>query len=273
MNKVLYKGGDRPFYCTQAQADALDRLASLPKGGIGSIKGYRPTSGCIPGCEPVHDLQILTRFEYPRLLNRAKLALESVTFADCAADIAKHPKLSSLSAAACLAQFEASKEAALASIATTLTGDRSDAHRQGHDRCYVRVAEGVKVNLETVKVEGLEQPVLTDGYPTAKTIMLSYLELHKTVRVEGQYKVVNSGPKVLMDNIIKSKLNARSVGIKTLSLKADNFESLSVGRQTFTPDDLRTIAVDMPASKLRALLEAAGFSDEAARIVEALGEA
>ena len=77
---------------------------------------------------------------------------------------------------------------------TTLSGDRSDSHRAGHDRCYAHVADGVKVNFVTEKdKDGLMQPVLTDGLPTAASIMVSYLEINRTTRKEGEYKVVNSG--------------------------------------------------------------------------------
>ena len=113
----------------------------------------------------------------------------------------------------------------------------------------------------------MEQPVLTDGLPTVASILLSYLELNKTVVQEGDYKVVDSGPKVLMDNIIERYLNQRSVGIKTLSLKEDNFEALNVSKQTFTPDDLRLSAT---AHKLLSLLEACGFTGDAVALLESL---
>lgn len=270
MNLTTYKNADRPFRCTQAQADMLDRLVTLNKGGIGSLNGYKPTTGYVPGKTPTVNLQIITRIETSKLYGRKVKAIEGITFADCATDIAKHAKLSALSAADCLKLFEDCKAAALASLNKTLDGDRSDAHRQGHDRCYIKLADGVKVNLVTEKVDGLEQPVLTDGLPTVAAILLTYLQLNKTVVVEGERKVVNSGPKVLMDKIIESKMNAKSVGIKTASLKADNFESLNVSKQTFTPDDLKMVDVSMSKSKLVALLEAAGFSEEATRMVTLL---
>jgi hypothetical protein len=256
MNLTTYKSADKPFLCTVAQAETLDRLAALHKGGIGSVTGYRPTTGYVEGKSPVVDMQIITRFETGKLYARKKAALAGITFADVAEDIAKAPKLKALSAADCLAQFNACKEAAMASLDKTLTGDRDDAHRQGHDRCYARVADGVKVNLVTEKdADGLMQPVLKDGLPQLASIMLSYLELNKTIRVPGEYKTVNSGPKVLMDKIIESKLNARSVGFKTLSLKEGNFESLKVSKQTITPDDLKTVEVAVSKSKLIALLD------------------
>lgn len=265
---TIYKSADRPFICTIAQAQVLDRLTTLNKGGIGSVIGYKPTSGLVKGGrQPVHNLQILTRFETGKLYARKVKALEGITYAMVAEDIAKAPKLKALSGADALDLFNSAKEAAIASLTKTLDGDRSDAHRQGHDRCYIRLADGVKVNLVTEKVNGLEQPVLTDGLPTVASILLSYLELNKTIVAEGDYKVVDSGAKVLMDNVIAKHLNQRSVGIKTLSLKADNFEALNVSKQTFTADDLRLSAT---AHQLLALLEACGFDGDAKALLESL---
>lgn len=269
MTMTTYTNADKPFRCTPAQAETLDRLAALRKGCIGSVKGYKPTTNYVKS--PTVNLQILTRFDYGKLNARKKLALEAITFADVAEDIAKAPKLKALTTADALDLFNKAKSAAIESIEKTASGDRDDAHRQGHDRCYARVADGVKVNFVTVKGDdGLKYPVLTDGLPTVESIMVPYLELNKTVVVEGEYKTVNSGAKVLMDKVIEKHMNARSVGYKTLSLKSDNFDSITIDRQTFTPDSLKTVEVSMSKSKLVALLEALGFDGEAIAITEAL---
>lgn len=268
---IIYKNADQPFRCTPAQAETLDRLSALRKGCIGSVKGYKPTTGYVPGKTPTHDLQIITRFEYGKLNERKRKALESLTFAMVAEDIAKAPKLSALPSGDCLDLFNSAKAAAIASIDKTAAGERDDAHRQGHDRCYARVADGVKAHFVTEKAgDGLMYPVLSDGLPVLASIMVPYLELNKTVRVPGEYKVVNSGAKVLMDKVIEKHLNLRSVGYKTLSLKEGNFESITVDKQTITPDDLKTVEVALSKSKLVALLEAAGFSDEATKLVALL---
>jgi hypothetical protein len=274
MTLTTYKNADKPFRCTPAQAETLDRLAALRKGCIGSVKGYRPTTGYVPGKTPVVDLQIITRFETGKLYARKVAALEAITFADAAEAIAKHPKLAALPAGECLTLFTTAKQAAIDSLNKTLEGDRDDAHRQGHDRCYARVADGVKVHLVTEKRDdGLMHPVLTDGLPTLASIMVPYLELNRTVRVAGEYKVVNSGPKVLMDNVIAGLMNARSIGYKTLSLKEGNFDAITVDKQSITPDDLKTVEITASKSKLVALLEACGFSGDAAALVEALQQA
>jgi hypothetical protein len=41
-----------------------------------------------------------------------------------------------------------------------------------------------------------------------------------------------------MKNCIERVLNKRSVGLKTFSLKADNFESVTINREAITREDL-----------------------------------
>lgn len=263
---IVYKNGDRPFRCTVAQATVLDALNGLTKGGMASVKGYRPTTNYTT--PPVQDLQVITAFNYGKFMARKKKALESISYADVAEDIAKAPKLSALSSSACLDQFNSSRKAQIDSIDTTASGDRSDAHRQGHDRCYIQVADGVKVNLVTVKDNaGLEQPVLTDGLPTVASILLPVLEVKKTVREAGVYKVVNSGPKVLMDKIITKHLNIRCASMKTLSLRDGNFEAVNLSHQKITPTSLR---VTDNQYKLLSLLESCGFDGEVTAVLEAM---
>jgi len=84
-------------------------------------------------------------------------------------------------------------------------------------------------------------PVLTNGYPTVSSIMVSFLELNRTVVKEGVYKTVNSGASVLMGNAINSLLNQRSVGIRKLSLKEDNFQSLTISKNVVLPDNIQAV--------------------------------
>ena len=269
MSLVLYKNASAPFYCTQAQADTLDRLSGTKKGCIGSVRGYVPSTGYLPDRRPVENIQFISRFDYSALNNRKKLALESITFGTVAEDIAKNPKLKALSTVDALELFDKAKTAALESIEKTAEGDRSDGHRQGHDANYIHIVEGVKVNLVGEKnAEGIKRPTLcAQGIPTASAILFSILQLSKQTIVEGERKVVNSGPKVLMDNVISKHLNLRSVGYKMLSLQADNFDSLNVDKLSITPEDL---TVETEPSKLVALLEACGFSAQAVALIESL---
>ena len=254
---VLYSHASRPFYCTQAQAEVLDVVRDLNAGGIGSVHGYIPSSGYVE--RPVVDIQILTRFSTEKLYARKAAALKEIEFGDVAAIIAKNPILSALPVATALQHFNDRKATMLESLTKTLDGDRSDAHRQGHDRCYVQVAQGVKVNLDCVKgADGIMQPVLHNGEPVAESIMLMCLELNRKVIRNGVRKVVKSGAPVLMGNAIESLLNKRSVGIMSLSLKADNFDKLVCSHKSLDSAALLKEADTLEASdaeKMRLVLE------------------
>lgn len=231
---ILFNG---QFWATEAQANVLNVLGTLRKGGIGTVKRY------ITGTGAVQDMQFISRFSTEALYRRKAAALAAVTFADVQKGIAKEVKLASLPLADQESMFDARKAQAVDSINKTLTGDRSDGHRQGHDRCYRVTDTGIKVNLDCEKVDGIQQPKLVDGYPVAESIMVAFLELNKTVHVQGVYKIVNSKPETIMGNLIESCLNARSVGYKSMSLKADNFETLTIDRQTIEPQDVEQSAL------------------------------
>lgn len=237
-NAIRFDAPAASFLCTPAMAATLNALASMRHGGIGTIHGYRPTSGYVT--PPTMDVQVITKFSTARLYDRKRKALDAVTFADVADGIAADDKLAALPLAAALAAFEARKADMVASLSKTLDGDRSDAHRAGHDRCYCTTSQGVKVNYVTVKGDdGLMHPVLTDGLPTAASIMVGVLELGRKVTVEGVRKPApNSGIPVRMGNAIDKVLNRRSVGYTTRTLKADNFTAFTASGQTVTAQDV-----------------------------------
>jgi hypothetical protein len=227
----------KDVWVTPAQAEALDSLTNVSGGQCAALHGYIPSTGYIE--RPVVDIQMITRFSRDKLYRRKIAALETISFADVQNDIAKEPKLATLSVEKQNSLFEERKAMILNSLNKTLEGDRSDAHRQGHDRCYAHFAEGVKVHLVTEKgSDGLMHPVLLNGLPIAKSIMVPYLELSRKVVKEGERKVVNSGPAVLMGKAIEKQLNQRSVGFRTASLKEDNFEKLVISHMELLPEDV-----------------------------------
>jgi len=234
--KTLIVVPNGKVWASAQQAETLEALVQTRKGGFARIYGYKPSSDWV--ISPVQDIVCVTRFSTAKLYERKTKALNSITFADVKPAIAKEPKLAALSAKEAEDLFNERLGDLIASMEKTLDGDRSDAHRQGHDRCYLNLAEGVKVNYVTEKVDGLMQPVLTDGFPTVASIMLTYLENSKVTRVEGQRKVVNSKPPKLMTNAIESLLKKRSVGIKTASLKEDNFERLVIDGEVILCEDV-----------------------------------
>ncbi len=229
------------FYVTPQQFEVLNTLSELHKGGIGTVYGYRPKTNYT--VIPTVDMQIITRFSTKSLYARKIAALDAITFDDVLPIANANPILRAQGRSTLVALFEGRKAMLKQSMQHTIVGnDRSDAHRQGHDRCYARVADSVKVNFKTEKVqEGKvwrEQPTLLNGFPIANTIMLSYLELNRTYRVPGERKHVKHGSAVLMGNCISSLLNKRSVGFRTLSLTPESFESIKISNRKITADQL-----------------------------------
>ena len=220
--------------------EALTTLLETRHGGVACVHGYIPTTNYIQ--PPVIDIQMITRFQYTRLLERRKTALEAITFEDVAPHINPDSILGAKDTDAQRTIFEARKAKEIASIDKTLSGDRSDAHRQAHDRCYTHFGNGIKLHLITEKDEdGYKQPVLMDGYPIADSIMVSHLELNRKVQKDGVIKQVNSGAPVLMSKAIKRVLNNRSVGLRMLSLRPDNFERLTIDRQSIIPEQMMEV--------------------------------
>jgi len=214
----------------------LPILTTAHAGGIASVKGYKPTTGYT--VSPVVDIQFISRFSTDRLYERRNAALAALTLADVVPFAQEDKVLAALSLASLTDAFNARIEQERTSLARTLAGDRDDANRQGHDRCYVGIVPGLKFHLETEKVDGIMVPVLTDGLPTAKSLMVGMLEIRRTYREPGERKVVNSGIPVRIGNAIQRAFGKRTVAYRTLSLKPDNFESLTIEAVAFTPADL-----------------------------------
>lgn len=235
--KVLISVPGGNVWASAEQADTLNVLVQTRKGGFARVYGYKPSTGYT--VSPVQDICMVTRFSTEKLYERKVKALDGIAFADVADAIAKEPKLSALPVKEQRELFNLRKQMMIDSMTKTLDGDRSDAHREGHDRCYLHLAEGVKVNYVTEKgADGLMHPVLDKGFPTVASIMITYLENSKVIRTAGVYKTVNSGAPVLMTNAIESLLNARSVGLRTLSLKEGNFERLVIDNEVVLREDV-----------------------------------
>ena len=233
------------FRCTETQREALESLSVARAGGIATVYGYSPSTDYVT--RPVQDIQLLTRFSTKRLYERKLAALLDITFSAVKANVANDPILSALSDDAALELFSARKGMLVESLSKSIEGtDRSDAHRQGHDRCYARVADGVRVHFVTEKdSDGIMQPVLTDGLPTVASIMLNALFLNVETRVKGEKKVKKSGAPVLMGNAIENLLNQKSVGFRALSLKEDNFDRVVVSRKSYLPEEVSGIPTDI----------------------------
>lgn len=218
------------FKVTGRQAGVLEKLSETNGGGFATVKGYRNSDG------QVADYSFISRFSTENLYKRKRAALEAITAGQVLENLTGSEKVAALSAADFRDTFNQRKATLLESIDKSLSGERDDAHRQAHDRNYVTIAPGVKVNFVTEKVDGKQIPVKdADGHYTAGAIMLSIIQISKTVIHDVPRKVVNSGAPVLIGKEIE-RLLPSSAKIKTLSLKDDNFESLQIGGATLLPE-------------------------------------
>jgi len=239
---VIVESG-KAFWAEKSEADAIEKIMSAPKGGIMWAHGYKPTTGY--KVSPTQTIKALTRVITSNVYKRKIEALRKLTLAEVTAVVKSDSTLAALSPEELVDIFETRKDMEISSMLNTLSGDRSGAHRSGHDTMYVNIAHGVKVNLEAeeeLDADGHKVPELTDGYPTAKAIMISALFLDVTVTEKGERKNVKSGNPVLMSNAIKKVLSAPSMNIKMLSLKAGNFESIKMGGEEILPEDIAAVA-------------------------------
>ncbi len=233
---ILTRINETVVFATMEQIAALAILKDTRKGGVASVVGYVPSTNWIT--KPVQNIQFISRISTERLYKRHIEALNALSYGDIADSIAKDTKLAAMTHTDLLALFESRRDMEVASKEKTLSGDRSGAHRAGHDRCYLSVDTGIKVNLVTEKGEdGLKHPVLTNGFPMVSTIMISAFFLKVTTVKEGTRKTVNSGAAVRMSDIIKSVLNQAGLNLKMLSLKADNFDRLTIDKNVIVADD------------------------------------
>lgn len=233
-DRILLDLEGTPVWATPKQASDLTILARLQNGGIATVRGYQPTTDW--KAVPTVDLSFISKFSTNRLYQRKLEALKALSFNDL--DI-KEAKILALSPSDQHRLFLDCLGKMIASMQKTLDDDRSDAHRQGHDRCYLHAAMGVKIHLVTeTRADGLKHPVLVDGHPQVDSIMLSVIELGRKYIVPGERKVVNSGAKVLMDNAINSALKSRTCQFRTISLKSDNHNSLAIGGEVLDPQEV-----------------------------------
>lgn len=203
---------------------ALEILASAGEGRFACVRGYSPSTNYI--VRPIVNTTFSSRFSTLKFYERMIEKMEALTAGDFSGDEKT------------IATFEEARGELVASMKKTLEGDRSDAHRAGHDRCYEILENGVKLHLLTEKGEdGLMHPVLDEeGNATAKSIMISAIEISKKTIKEGEYKKVKSQSKTIMKRLIEKAVGANK--FKTFSLKEDNFDSLAIDGETVLQGEL-----------------------------------
>jgi hypothetical protein len=247
VKRVVVKSTDgKEIWVTPAQAETLNDLTNAHGGGCASIHGYRPTSGYVTS--PVVDLQVLTRFSTAKLMQRKLESIQSIKFQDVMPGILRDDVLSKKSLTELKDLFDTRHAYETGTITKTQDGDRSDAHRQGHDRCYATFGDGVKCHLFTERnpTDKKMYPIKLNGLSVLESINLPVLELNRKVVTAGVSKPARkSGAPVRMSNTIKELLNARSVGYKTLALKEDNFDKLVISGMDMLSEDVGPTVLDL----------------------------
>lgn len=234
-NVTLKAQDGRMVAMAAQQANAIQEMNNTRKAGIASVTGYQPTTNW--DITPTQDIQLITHISIPNLYKRRLEALNAIEFKDVAEFLAGHDSFGGKSMRELLDIFNERKLKEVTSLEKSLGGTLQNAHTEGHERCYAHFGN-VKVHLITEKVDGLKQPVLDDdGNVQLQSIMVQYIELNVKTIKEGKRKVVKSGAPVMMSKLIQKALNKKSTVLKTLSLKADNFESFKIdGKELVTED-------------------------------------
>lgn len=225
---IMVINGERVL-ATDAECEAIRILSETRKGGFATVHGYIPSSNWAKEARPVQTIQFLSRFSVAKLYERRIAALTALRFDDVAPAIQKAEKLASMTDTALRELFVSRKMYEIESMEKTLAGVRDSAQRKAHDRNYIRVTDGIKVNLVSAKNDdGIMVPVLTEGLPTVASVMVMALFIKVETLTEGVRKYPNSGPAVLMGNAMTATLKRPGLDIRSLSLKPDNFNRLSI---------------------------------------------
>lgn len=217
-------------------AKVIDAVNETGRGQFGFIKNH--VSGevgkdkCIR--PKVSDMWFLTNPRYDRYLARKR---EAITGLDVSKVSEKAGKLwdkvreKAGKDADITALFEKAKKDILDSAAKTEAGDRSDGHREGHDRCYVRLGN-VTIHLATATdTNGLMTPVRDErGRMVAEGCMLPFYAIKRVYSDEGEYGKVDSRALTLMKKAIEKATGLHD--FKTFNLSKANFTTITFNSRT-----------------------------------------
>jgi hypothetical protein len=219
--------------------ETLNTLDMCMNGGFATVHRYVSGTSdpkCVrPKCATIN---FISKFHYHNLVKRWLNNVQSISLdmVDTSHDKFVGKDVTEL--------FATAKAKLIDTYTATLTGERDDGYRQGHDRCYVHSSTGIKCHLVTEDgiVDGrkVKVPVLdSDGRVTVASIMVSVLERCQTVHDVGEWKSTNSHPSTIMKDMIEKKAQEGMFKFKMLSLKPGNFERLTMDGETMLPDDVK----------------------------------
>lgn len=197
-----------PVYATAEQVAILAILEKANAGFV-TLHGYTSTTGYVPGKPKVSNVTINGKVSASKVYANRLEALQAITLDDL--DLENWvPNKGKNSFATAAEQFNFCKAALIESS----KGNGSASHKQAHEDHSLSPAKGVKV--------WLNDDADADGVRSIKSVLINALPVSETVIDKGEWKPVNSGSKVLMDNAIKAAWNKRCCNIKTFNpLKAE----------------------------------------------------
>lgn len=244
----LTEFNNQKFWATPSQVRALEQISSTRGGGIAVVNGYISTSDRVTPEKA--NIRFISRVSTQNIYRNAIKAIGELddmeVFTRLMENIASNSKVrdkfKDLKISDVVDEIAAKKQAIVESYQKTLDGEsRDDNYRAAHDRCYLNIDKGIKIHYKTLKdADGIAQPVELQGYPIMDSLMLTALVIDKKVIEKGEYKVKNSGIPVLVRTAIESLL-PRNSKVRTLSLKEDNFDSLSIDGNQMLAEEFKGV--------------------------------
>lgn len=179
------------------------------KSGFVTLHNYVSTTGYVTGKPKVATVTVNGKVSTAKVYANRLEALQAITLDDL--DLSHWvPSKGKNSFETAAEQFKFCHAALIESS----NGNGSKSHKQAHEDHSLSPVSGVKV--------WLNDDADADGIRSVKSVLINALPVSETVHDKGEWKPVNSGSKVLMDNAIKAVWNKRQTAIKTYNpLKAD----------------------------------------------------
>lgn len=197
-----------PVYATAEQVAVLSVLEKANAGFV-TLHGYVSTTGYVTGKPKVANVTINGKVSASKVYSNRLEALQAITINDIDLEgwVPSKGKNSFDTAAEQFAFCHAA-------LVESAKGNGSESHKKAHEDHSLSPAKGVKV--------WLNDDADADGIRSVKSVLINALPVSETVIDKGEWKPVNSGSKVLMDNAIKKAWNKRCCNIKTYNpLKAE----------------------------------------------------
>lgn len=211
---------NKEYVIPKKYKESLKILICSPNGGFCTVHGYIPSTNYI--IQPIVNINIVTKFSILKYYENKIKALQNINIDDLSIN---NEKLLSLTDNELSELFESCRAKIIHSMTKTISGDRNDNYRKGHDTYYVNVDKSILCHLKNN--DGTL--CLIDGMPIIDSIILNCIEISRTFIKPGTKKKVNSGVKVLMDKEITKIISKKK--LIRLSLKDDNFDKVCIGKK------------------------------------------